>query len=373
MKMQRFYYRYIPILILLSILTLATNQRACADEKKEHHKLSLQQFSSKITREIEYVNKGSGMDKLMAILKIKPGITILDIGTGTGQYAYKFAERLKGTGKVFATDSNIDCINYVTEEAHKRGLRNLYPVLVSRDGIDKFYGQHKYDLITIFHVAILSESPENRVDYFKKLRGFLTENGRLVTIFFKDFSLFCLDDFSNFKGLIKELSLEDRSSPFYKGLRKTTQELIKENAGHEPTELLKKAIVDDFNDMLLDHHFCTNFLKDGQIFLRKVSFSPEEINYVNWLWSFLIKHLVILDKAQKDLQPIAVEGIKGLNKLFIIQQFRQYFHKSGTFPFSYKKMEVILTVFKMAGYKLESRYNFMPFNFILVFTADKDA
>ncbi len=355
-------------MIMPLIAIFAVNQGICADKEEVHPKLSPQQLSSKIRRESEYVNKRQGTDKLMAMLKINPGMTILDIGTGTGQYAYKFAERLKGTGKVFATDSEIDCINYVTEEAHKRGLRNLYPVLVRRDRIDEFYGEHKYDLITIFHV--FESLSENRVDYFKKLRDSLTDNGRVVIMFFKDLSLFSLDDFSNFKGLIKELSSEDATSPFYKGLRKTTQELIKENAGHEPNELLKQVIVDDFNNMLSDRRFCTNFINDEQVFLRKVSFLPEEIRYVNWLWSFLVKHLLILEKAPEDLPPVAFEKTRSLNKLFIIQQFRQYLHKNGASPFSSERTEIVLTALKAAGYKLESRYDFMPFDFILIFTAD---
>lgn len=34
--------------------------------------------------------------------------------------------------KVYATDVNINFINYVAKESHKRGLRNLYPVLVKQ-------------------------------------------------------------------------------------------------------------------------------------------------------------------------------------------------------------------------------------------------
>jgi cyclopropane fatty-acyl-phospholipid synthase-like methyltransferase len=96
-------------------------------------------------------------DKFLELLTIRPGMTILDIGTRTGQFAYFFAERLAGTGKVYATDIDEGCIRYVEEEAKRRGLDNLFPVLVKPEGVDEFYGRHRYDLIAFFHVRIPDE------------------------------------------------------------------------------------------------------------------------------------------------------------------------------------------------------------------------
>ena len=44
------------------------------------------------------------IDALIRTLDLKPGMTILDIGAGSGQQSYKIAEALKGTGKVYAAD-----------------------------------------------------------------------------------------------------------------------------------------------------------------------------------------------------------------------------------------------------------------------------
>ena len=62
-------------------------------------------------------------------LEILPGMTILDIGTGSGQYAWRFAERVTDSGHVFATDVNIDMVNYVKQEVYRRGLKNFLTAL----------------------------------------------------------------------------------------------------------------------------------------------------------------------------------------------------------------------------------------------------
>jgi len=54
-------------------------------------------------------------DNVMDLPAIRPGVTILDIGAGTGQFAYEFAGRLKGTGRVFAADINESCIDYIPQ------------------------------------------------------------------------------------------------------------------------------------------------------------------------------------------------------------------------------------------------------------------
>lgn len=310
--------------------------------------------------------KNIGTNEVMELLAIKPGMTVLDIGTGTSQFVYEFANKLKGTGKVFATDVDSTCIAYIKEEAGKRGLSNLYPVLVKREGLDDFYGKHKYDLITLFHVF---KTYEGRVDYLKKMRGFLSEEGRLILIFYKKFPPFSLNDFTgDFKGLARELSLEPVDSPFYKSLRQSTRRLIKQNSGAEPDEYLKQAIVEDFNRILADNHFGSNFIKNSA-FKKELAFSPEERTFADWsLLSVIYKNIF----SRKLLRAEELQYIAQINKLLIIQKFRPYLHKDKMFT-SENAGKIKVNVEK-AGYKLQKEYNnAIPFEDILVFTADKSA
>ena len=54
--------------------------------------------------------------RVIGTLKIKPGMNILDIGAGTGFFTFRFAETLKGTGKVFATDVDPNMIEYIKDK-----------------------------------------------------------------------------------------------------------------------------------------------------------------------------------------------------------------------------------------------------------------
>lgn len=359
-------------------------------------------------------------DNLMELLEIKPGMAILDIGTGAGYYAYKFAKRLNGTGRVFATDIKIESINYVAKEARKMGLMNLYPVLVKGEGVDEFYSKHKYDLIFFSNVYFLLDSP---VKYLKEMRNFLAENGRLVILNYTSLYLrFFLEDFTDFEGLINDLLLEPASSPFYKSLRISTRKLLKQKPNGGSNELLKYAIVDDFNRMLVNPRFYNNFL-NGISFKRKVSFTPEEMDLANRLLQLLkLKSGVsfYIGIIQKYLSAGQFRGIMCLNKLLIIQRFRKYLYEGGTAPYLSKagvcrdiqedkreryledwittaiehlkeagynlkdggrnkllsieneKMRVRRTL-EESGYKLENEYEFIPFRIILFFKANKDA
>src|SRR3989339_1637669 len=89
------------------------------------------------------------INKLISFMKIKPGSVILDIGAGTGQFSALFAQKVKNKGAVYATDIERECIEYIKNVADKNNLSALYPVLVKEKGLDEFYTQNNYDIITV--------------------------------------------------------------------------------------------------------------------------------------------------------------------------------------------------------------------------------
>ncbi|MBI4650827.1 hypothetical protein HY745_05990 [Candidatus Desantisbacteria bacterium] len=281
-------------------------------------------------------------DKFFELLAIKPEMVILDIGTGIGYHACLFAEKLKGTGKVFATETDIDCVKHVETEVYKKKLTNLYPVLVREEGLDEFYSKQKYDLITLIHVEI------EDVNYFKKLKEFLKEDGRIIYVYHISMTLFNPYDFTgNFKEFIRELSMEPADSPFSKYLSEATRELIKQNSEISNNEVLLNAIINDFNMMISNKNFSNDFI-NGTVF-KNVNFLKEEAYFAEWsmLW----------------------ESKNRTNKLLIFQRFRNYFNKDKIFTYNlgltYKKK------FEEAGYKFKKEYkgDIIPFQGILIFTA----
>ncbi len=340
-------------LLALSIL----GQRASSETR------SANLLPWRIERDIQRF-KFVGTDNIMELLAIRPGMTILDIGAGTGQFAYEFARRLNGTGAVYATDTQAYCVDYMRREAERRGLGNLHPVLVRKDGVDASYGREKYDLITVFHVLM---PYEHRVEYFRELRGYLAEGGRLILILEKSPTPLSPGDFTgDFRGLIKELSLEPLDSPFYMGLKDSTRRLIRDNPEGEPPETLRRAIVADFNEMMSDTRFGPHFL-NGRAFRNDVKFSPDERKFADWLLlSFVDRN--VFGRDIKTLGEAGSKKIMQINKLLIMQRFRKFLKKDGMFQSG--MTPPIKAAFEKAGYRLEHEYpDAIPFEGMSVFSA----
>lgn len=314
----------------------------------------------------------SQMLRLLDLLKIKNGMTILDLGAGTGQYAYEFAERLKGTGRVFASDVDINMVNYMMQEAKKRALTNFFPVLVKEDGLDEFYKNNKFDLIFVAHTYPFIK---DRIEYFRELKNQLVKNGRLVILIEGRFKEFSLNDISDFSGLVKALLSEKPDGLFYSRLQGPTQELLRQPSNNKNIELLKRFIIKDFNRIISDLTFKDSFLKNDSVFKEKLSLTMNERKYIDYVFQVLTHLNSICTKAESSICDSNVyiqRSIKKLNAILLVQKFRRYFYdgrpgsylfrRDGYFEDSYVTRELL-----SAGYKLEHKYDFIMFEMILIF------
>ncbi len=315
--------------------------------------------------------KAVATDNVMKLLDIKAGMTILDIGAGTGQFAYEFSRRMNGTGTVYATDWNEHCVDFIRKEAGRRGMSNLHPVLVGKDGIDPFYGKQKYDLITVFHISMPFE---DKVDYFQELRNALAEGGRLILILYKVAAPFSSGDFTeDFAGLIRELSLETSGSPYDMILKDSTRKGIRGHLEPEPSEELKNAIIGEFNEMLSDTRFAARFY-NGSVFRKGLSLLPEERHFADWVLSAYTDNSVRnIDRSVRSRSIDAQRTSEGrvlamINKLLIVQRYRKYMKKDGLFPSGFTPP--IKAAFEKAGYRVEQVHtDVIPFEDMIVFSS----
>jgi len=303
-------------------------------------------------------------DNVMDLLAIRPGMTILDIGAGTGQFAYEFARRLNGTGKVYATDQQGACIDYIRQEAARRGLRNLQPVLVRKEGLDEFYRKQRYDLITVFHTYMVYE---DRVDYLRGLRRCLADNGRLVLILYKIPTLFSSDDFTgDFRELINAFLREPVESPYYRILKDSTRNMIRDYAEGEPPGKLRSAIVDDFNGMLSDPRFRLHFFK-GSVFGEKLQFLPDERRYADWALPPLPDNAVRIGAANPQNAP-EEKRFAAINKLLIIQRYRTFLKREGRFRSGFTPQ--VKAAFENVGFRVAEEYpDVIPFEDMIFLSA----
>ncbi len=289
-------------------------------------------------------------DNVMKILGIRPGMSILDIGAGTGQFAFEFAGRMEGTGTVYATDTNGYCVDHMKSEAGRRGLANLHPVLVSKEGLDEFYRGRRYDLVTVFHVAM---PYEERTEYFRGLRRQINPSGRLVLLLYDLPAPFSPADFQgDFRGFASALLREPPGSPFHGILKEPTMRRIRESAPGTPPGDLPYEIARDLNDLLSDTRFTDRF-GDESVFAREVRLSPEERRYAEWMLAPFrergARNREYVGTGRSDARVIAA-----INKLLIVQRYREHLGKEGLFPPGFTPS--IRNVFEKAGYRVEGEY-----------------
>lgn len=340
-------------------------------------------FAWRIERDVRRF-RFAGTSEVFDLLAIRPGMTILDIGTGTGQFAYEFSRRLNGTGEVYATDTQARCVDHVRKEAERRGLGNLHPVLVAKEGLDAFYGKHRYDLIAIFHVDM---PYEGKVDYLRELRGYLAEGGRLVLIRPKIPALFSAGDFTgDFRRLIGELLQEPARSPFSGILKNSTKELIRESPGASLPEAVRKAVVDDINEALQFRSRLYKSFVSGAVFRQEVGFSHEEREFADFLllsfyrWKPDSSDALDLDSdtstaaGNRSINPATQTGSGDkadglfLNKLLFLQRFRTFLKAEGLFASGITPS--VGAAFEEAGYGVRDEYpDVIPFEDIAIFLA----
>jgi len=61
----------------------------------------------------------------VAALGIEPGMSVADLGSGSGIYVLHIAEALENSGHVYAIDVQRDLLRRVKNEAHRRGFKNV--------------------------------------------------------------------------------------------------------------------------------------------------------------------------------------------------------------------------------------------------------
>lgn len=312
-------------------------------------------------------------------LKIKPGMSILDIGAGTGLFTFYFAEALKGTGKVFATEVDPEMIKYIENKIKETKFNNIIPVCVQAEGVDPFYKQSSFDIIffsEVYHCLLNAE------DYFRELRPSLgKKKGRLYIIDFKNISDFSEVKFDDFKEVAKILISEGKRFPIFQRLEKDVQYFIKNWQGSDiPLEIRRQMIL-DFNRMLsdrwlwpelLDYYFskekCYGY-RWARLFIFTKILYPRDLKLAKWLIMGLDEK-GIFDRKYRNLNDTDRKQLRALNTILITGIFKT--DKIGLLqdldkvPIYVRKDRIISTL-ESAGYKFVREYDFLTHYYFLEF------
>jgi len=120
---------------------------------------------------------GLKIDKVLSVLKLKPGDNVADIGAGTGAFSLPFAKAVAPSGKVYAVDIDPGLLDYIAQKAKKENVDNIQTV--KGEFSDPKVPARDVDL-AFFHDVL--HHIENRQAYLKALATYIKPTGRIALI-----------------------------------------------------------------------------------------------------------------------------------------------------------------------------------------------
>jgi len=118
--------------------------------------------------------------KAVAQLGIKPGMTVCDLGAGTGYYAVRMARLVGDQGKVYAVDIQPRMLELLGKRLESAGIRNIVPLLGGETETN--LPADSQDLIILVDVYHEFSKPQ---EMLRSIRKALKETGRLVLLEFR--------------------------------------------------------------------------------------------------------------------------------------------------------------------------------------------
>jgi cyclopropane fatty-acyl-phospholipid synthase-like methyltransferase len=113
-------------------------------------------------------------------LELRAGMTVADVGAGSGYYTVRMARKVGAEGRVYATDIQVGMLSLLQRRAQQEQLQNIVPVLGAAD--DPKLPPGALDLALMVDVYHELSSPQA---FVRRLREALKPEGRLVLIEFR--------------------------------------------------------------------------------------------------------------------------------------------------------------------------------------------
>jgi predicted methyltransferase len=183
--------RAIPLLALVTALSAACNGRSAQNEAAAAAPAATHEHSTGSERgcpELQaYADQLDEPERdewqrpkeVMELLECRAGMTVVDLGAGTGYFLPYLSEAVGHEGRVLALDISRSSIDWMSSRIEREGLQNVQPVMVAPD--DPALSPRSVDRIL---VANTWHHIPNRVDYAQKLLPALRPGGLLLIVDF---------------------------------------------------------------------------------------------------------------------------------------------------------------------------------------------
>lgn len=108
---------------------------------------------------------------------LQPGMTVADVGAGSGYFTLRLAKRVGAGGKVYAVDVQPEMLTLLRGRLKTSKITNVEPVLGSES--DPKLARNAFDLILMVDVYHELSQPQKML---RRMKAALKESGRLVLL-----------------------------------------------------------------------------------------------------------------------------------------------------------------------------------------------
>lgn len=121
--------------------------------------------------------------EIMSRMPIKKGDTVIDLGSGSGYYSYKFSKIVGDTGKVYSIDTKSGHLDFINSFAKKNNINNIKTIKPKSD--QGYTVPEKGDyvfLCSLYHIVYGVFSHNERERFVQSIVNSLKDDGRLVLV-----------------------------------------------------------------------------------------------------------------------------------------------------------------------------------------------
>lgn len=170
---------------MLALLFFITGVPALAQHGSDHQSESQHRGPRDIKQYLEILDslerdKDQKPAQVVEALALKPGMSVADLGSGSGYFTRRFVEAVTETGKVYAVDVEQEMLTYAEQSLVHMHIPYTAEFILARPDNPKL-PTSSVDLIFVCNVY---HHLENRATYFADTKSALKPGGRVAIVDF---------------------------------------------------------------------------------------------------------------------------------------------------------------------------------------------
>ena len=167
-----------PFTLLLVFCSFLAGPALAEEQHKHRRPDDIKQYLKQLDRaERDQYQQPS---KVIETLKLKPGMAVADLGSGSGYFTRRFVEAVTETGMVYAVDVEPEMLAYAKESILQMHIPYRAEFILAKPNNPKL----PFESIDLLFVCNTIHHLEERTTYFSNLRSSLKPGARIAIIDF---------------------------------------------------------------------------------------------------------------------------------------------------------------------------------------------